>query len=148
MSELTHFQKAFVNEYTSNGFNATRAYLKIRPDKTYESAQATSSILLLNHIVKAAVNNQIDKLNTKNIASRAYLITEAHGIGTEARSEKQLGVALKAVDQKARLNRLYDTEQPDLMNYQTLIQSLVVNIGGKVEEKSNKQQVIEGEVVK
>lgn len=54
MRELTSKRQAFVNEYCTNGYNASKAYRKAYPD-CKNSYQQAGSRLLLNVVVKAAI---------------------------------------------------------------------------------------------
>lgn len=50
---LSDKHRAFIDEYFLNGYNATRAYMKIYPKSGYESARALASALLTNVNIKA-----------------------------------------------------------------------------------------------
>lgn len=128
-AKLSPVYRAFVGAYTANGYNAAQAYLSIKPDVSYDTARANGSKLLANTDVQQAIQDKIDKAYDKNIASRQYLTQEAHDIGIEARSKGQYNPALTAVDLKAKLNRLYDRDTPDLESYTQVMQQFIqVNV--------------------
>lgn len=58
----TQFKKAFAREFTSNGFNATRAYMKLRPKAQYNTSQVKSSRLLKDNIVIEEMDNILSRL--------------------------------------------------------------------------------------
>lgn len=125
---LTPVQKAFVGEYIKNGYNATQAYLSIRPEVSYKTAQASASQYLSNPIIKQAVEGATNRTLNKAIATREHLINEAHDILEAAKQEKQYSTALNAVDLKAKLNKLYDKSEPETEGYIKLINMLQVNV--------------------
>jgi phage terminase small subunit len=55
---LTDKQRAFVDEYLVNGFNATQAYLKAYPDSSEEAARSSASALLTNPNVKSIIEEE------------------------------------------------------------------------------------------
>lgn len=58
--ELKPREKAFVMEYLTNGYNATRAYLKAHPRASPETAAANGYKLLRNAQILAAIKAEID----------------------------------------------------------------------------------------
>lgn len=125
---LSPVHKAFVAEYIKNGYNATQAYLAVRPGVTYTTAATTGAQYLGNPHIKEAIDRQVDKRINKSVASRDHLIQEAHDILGEARADKHYQTALNAVEVKAKLNRLYDKAEPDTDGYIKLVQMLQVNV--------------------
>lgn len=135
--KLDPAKRKFVNTYLKNGFNGTQAYLAVSPMVSRETA-ATMANKYLN---LPEVQNEIEKVQDRefadSVASREYLIKEAHDIGLEARVEKKLNTALQAVEVKGRLNKVFDKENQDMGGYEDLLRTLVVvqgdvNIGGGV----------------
>lgn len=53
--------RAFIDEYIANGYNATRAYLKVYPKSNYESARRAASLLLTNIDIQEAVSQEFSK---------------------------------------------------------------------------------------
>ena len=133
---LTAVHKAFIAEYLKNGYNGTQAYLKVRPRVSYDTARATGAELLAKSSVKEIVDKHMQELSVNNIASRQFLIGEAHNTGQQALESKQYKTKLYSIDLKARLNRLYDREQPDLDGYTALLQQITINVGQPTPEKS------------
>lgn len=144
---LKPIERSFVNTYLSNGFNGTRAYLSIRPRVTYASATVQAANLLGKHSVKQAIEDKQESKYDASVASRGYLIQEAHDIGRKALSRNKHSTALNAVDVKARLNGVYDKGQEDMTNYTTLMQSLVVNVNVSGDKDQNDTPVIDTEIV-
>jgi len=129
LDKLPPVHAAFVREYVSNGYNGTNAYLKVKPNVGYDSASVTSTRLLSDDRIREAINSLQAKAFDKAIASRQYLIQQAHEIGEEARSKGQFNPALTSVDLKAKLNKLYERDTPDLESYATIMNQFVqVNI--------------------
>lgn len=125
-------EDSFVKAYVSNGFNGTQAYLSVRPDVTYESAGVAASRLLRDDRLQEKIDCLLDKGDDKNLAQRVatrdHLIRETHEIKEKAMAKEQYKTALSAIDQKGRLNRVYDKESADLTNYTALMQSLQINV--------------------
>jgi phage terminase small subunit len=118
--------RAFIAKYLSNGYNGTRAYLAIKPNASYDTARAEASRYLSHHCIQEAIRAHLDKADVHAIASRQYLIRQAHEIGEEARAEGQYNPALTSVDLKAKLNKLYDRNEDDMSGYAALVQQLIV----------------------
>lgn len=95
---------------------------------TYKTAQSSSSDYLSNPLIQKEIEREEERRLAKHLANRERLIEEAHELYEECKEEKVYATALNAIDLKAKLNRIYDKETPDLANYQTLIQSLTVNV--------------------
>lgn len=123
--KLKPIEKAVIKEYMSNGFNGKLAYLTVRPDVTAKTAGTNASKLLLQPHVKAEMIRIQDSGFADAVASREYLIKEAHNIGQEARKQDKLNTALSAVEAKGRLNRIYDKDNAPMDGYTNLIQTLV-----------------------
>ncbi len=134
-TELIPSEQAFINEYLKNGFNGVRAYLAIHPDTKYESARVKASKLLTKVTVREAIQREIEKASTGIIASRENLIREAYDIGKQAQEKGDLGTALKSTELKAKLNRLFDRDQPDIKGYEVLMQQFVVNVSPSDNDK-------------
>lgn len=141
MPKLNPTQKAFVIEYLKNGHNATRAYLKIRPNVTYDTAANNGSRMLGYSVVKAEIDKRQEKESISSLASREYLIKQAHDLGLKAENHEDIGNALKSVELKGKLNRVFTEDKDDGTNYQTLIQSLTINIDNK--DQQNNMEVID-----
>ena len=101
-------EQAFVNDYLKNGYNATKAYLAIKPKSKYTSAKVMGARWLTRVDIKEAIQREMDKGGVTSVASRAYLIQEAHEVGREARGKGAYGAALKGTEIKAKLNHLFD----------------------------------------
>jgi hypothetical protein len=57
--ELKPDELAFIAAYFGENMNATRAYIKLHPKVTYESAKATASLFLTNVNVKAEIKRRL-----------------------------------------------------------------------------------------
>lgn len=78
--ELTFDELAFVNAYFEHNMNGTRAYMKLHPKVTYESAKATASLVLTNVNVKAEIKRRLNE--------GAMTVEEAlYRVGVMARAE-------------------------------------------------------------
>jgi hypothetical protein len=106
-------KELFVAEYIKNGENGTKAYFTVRPHVSSNSAAVCANRLLKKPAIQYAIQKVVDKRFDESIASREHLITEANEIGKEAWQKGAHGSALKAVDLKAKLNKLYDKDHQD-----------------------------------
>lgn len=127
--KLKPVEKAVIKEYMSNGYNGKLAYLTVKPHVTAKTAETNSSKMLLQPHIQAEITRIQDSDFADSVASREYLIKEAHEIGEEARATQKLNTALSAVEAKGRLNRIYDKDNAPMDGYTNLIQTLVqVNV--------------------
>lgn len=62
--ELSIKHQAFINEYLQC-FDQTKAYLKVYPDTTHDSARANSARLIANDSVKAELDRRLDQLKER-----------------------------------------------------------------------------------
>lgn len=130
--KLSPLEKAVANEYIANGYQGKLAYLTVKPNVKPITAESASSKMLNSPHVKAYITEKQDKHLAKSIASKDYLIKEAHEIGQEARQQGKLNTALNAVEAKGKLNRVYDQDNQGQEGYANLLQTLMVNIEGDV----------------
>ncbi len=77
MAKLNPKQEAFVQEYLSNGFNATAAYWNVYSNvKTYRTAAVNGSRLLKNADIQKKILAFQDKIEQKTIRSRERVLKE------------------------------------------------------------------------
>ena len=126
--KLRDIEKYFISEYLKNGQNGTEAYLAIKTNVSRRSAAVCANRLLKKASVISEIEKTLDKKLEDSIASRSYLINEADEIGKEARDNGNYGSAIKAVEVKGKLNRVYDKEESDLRDYYKVLQLLNVNV--------------------
>ena len=121
--------KQLIKEYISNGFNGKLAYLTVKPNVTSSTAESASCRFLAQPHIQAEIKRIQDSDFADAIASREYLIKEAHDIGQLAKTQDKLNTALSAVEAKGRLNKIYDKDNVPMDGYTNLIQTLVqVNV--------------------
>lgn len=129
--------KAIIKEYLSNGFKGPLAYLTVRPNVTAATARVNASKLLTQPHIQAEIQRIQDSDYADAVASREYLIKEAHDIGELAKSQDKLNTALSAVEAKGRLNKVYDKDNVPMDGYTNLIQTLVqVNVSTQQTKES------------
>ena len=127
--KLKPVEKAIIKEYISNGFIGKLAYLTVKPNVSAKTAESESSRLLAQSHIQTEIARIQDSEFADAVASREYLIKEAHEIGQEARKADKLNTALSAVEAKGRLNQVYDKDNVPMDGYTNLIQTLVqVNV--------------------
>jgi phage terminase small subunit len=127
---MKHTEEQFVIEYIKNGGNGTQAYLAVKPNSSEKSAKVSACRLLKKPAVIDAIKQASEKGYDEGIASREYLIKEAHEIGKDAFRKDKHGAAIKAVDTKAKLNHIYDETKDESATYSALLQSININIPG------------------
>lgn len=71
--------RAFIDEYISNGYNATQAYLKVHPKSGYESARASGSRLLTFDNIKQALEREFEARTMKKAEVLSRLSDQARG---------------------------------------------------------------------
>jgi hypothetical protein len=52
---------AFIAEFISNGYNATRAYLKVYPNSGYDAARSSAAALLTNPNIRERIEKEFEK---------------------------------------------------------------------------------------
>ncbi|MHA2219030.1 MAG: terminase small subunit [Candidatus Hodarchaeales archaeon] len=127
---MKHTEEMFVIEYIRNGGNGKKAYLAVKPNSSEKSAKVSACRLLKKPVVIDAIQRTSEKRYDESIASREYLINEAHEIGQDAFKKDKHGAAIKSVDIKAKLNHIYDETIDESATYSTLLQSININIPG------------------
>ncbi len=149
MSNLSHIEQGFIREYLNNGRNATQAYLAIKPDVKFTTANSNGSQILSRTSVKEVVNTYDSTSNaislTKSVAKRENLINEAHELYELAKNKEQFGYALQGIDLTAKLNRLYEKDREDPGNWQQLVQNILV-VNTTTKPVDNSAPVIDVEI--
>jgi phage terminase small subunit len=127
---MKHTEEQFVIEYIKNGGNGTQAYLAVKPNSSEKSAKVSACRLLKKPAVIDAIQKASENKSVEAIASRDYLIKEAHEIGKDAFKKDKHGTAIKAVDTKAKLNHIYDETKDESATYSAFLQAININIPG------------------
>ena len=136
--KISAINKAIADNYIANGMNATKAYQTVRPDVSYGTANAKGCTIINRDEVQAYLSDK-GEITTKNaIASKDYLIQEAHDIGMEAREAKAYVPAMKGIELKAKLNGIFDKESDSPLDYGKVLQAIVIN--GDVNINNNQDQ--------
>lgn len=122
------FEKQFIAEYIKNGQNGTKAYLTVRPGISERSAAVCATRLLRKPEVIEEINKAVGRDFDKAVASREHLINEADEIGKEARQQGAYGSALKAVELKGKLNRVFDDTDDHCSQFKAFVQQFTINV--------------------
>jgi phage terminase small subunit len=111
-TKLTNDEKLFVKEYLSNGFNQTKAYLKIFPNTTYGVAATLSSKLLKKNHIKSFIEKEIEKAGEKMDLRKEDLIKDLLKIKEMCVSEDKRSIhnAIKAIEV---LNKMLGYNAPE-----------------------------------
>lgn len=133
--------RAVADRYISNGGNKSLAYRDIKPDVSRGSSQVLACRLFKLPEVIEYLENKQALITTEALASRDFLIEEAHEIGLEAREAGKLNTALTAVEAKAKLNKVYDSDTGGADSYSKVIQALTIN--GDVNIYQDKDKTID-----
>ena len=95
MGKLTAKQQRFVEEFCSNGFNATKA--AISAGYSEKTAQEQSSRLLSKVIVSDAVQEFMNKATKKALVTTEDIVKELWQLGRYAEAESVRHSALKTL---------------------------------------------------
>lgn len=120
-------EQTFIREYISNGYNATRAYMKISPNCTYDTARSNGAKLLASTNVQDALQAENNEEAILHLASRPQLIAKALKIGDKAELRHQYNPALKAIELAGKMSGAFQDQDSDLTQYNTLMQTLIIN---------------------
>lgn len=141
IAELSPFETAFLAEYKSNGYNATRAYLAARPDVQYTTATVNSCKLLQEpHIVRAIQALQADTLKTAAI-NKQGLILKASSITDRAEDSEQYSAALKGVELQAKLIGAFEDDADSEQKYSKFLTVIQNNVVINTNNSKAEQQV-------
>jgi len=84
MKEINSRHKLFIEEYLINGFNGLKAYQKVYPDASYETAQKNSSKLLTNTDIKQYISDSQQEMINKKEVTKENLIDLLYDIAKTA----------------------------------------------------------------
>ena len=96
---LNNNQVTFCQEYIKNGNNGTKAYMKVYPDSSEESAMVGASRLLRNAKVQEYLKSLQQKVEKKSIMSaeeRMEFLTKV--VNGKVEDKVYMGDKLKALD--------------------------------------------------
>lgn len=100
--------KAFAKEYARNGFNGTRAYLKVRPDVTVRSATVLSSRLLTRVDMDQVIGEVMGSPDVLKEVTPEFVLGKIKSLAAEARRDSD---KLKALELLGKwLNLFKDKE--------------------------------------
>lgn len=141
--KLKPFQEAFIQAYIACGYVGQRAYLKLRPHVKPKTAQVESSKLLSLPIIREELERVKERECDRAIASREFLIQEAHEVAKEAREKGAYGATVKAIELKGKLNKLFDRSEPEMEGYVKLVQMLQINVNAPAPVEEDDGEVID-----
>lgn len=110
---LTDKQRAFIDEYLVNGFNALQAYKKAYPDASDESANASASRMLGNVNIQEALKEARKEIKEMSRMSKADKLEIAEEIMTDKEGERTLD-RLKAMEIH---NKMTGDNEPDKVEH-------------------------------
>lgn len=110
---LSTRHELFVEEYLVNGYNATRAYLKVYKDVEYESASQLAKELLKRDDIKAYIEKRKGDIATQCDITREKMIKELIDIMNVNKNTKP-AMALKAIEQISKMAGLNEADKIDI----------------------------------
>lgn len=123
--ELNERHKAFVQVYMSNGFNATKAYMRTYPDASYDSARALSTNLLANDSIQNEIDRVRGEFEAKTIITKEEIIQKLYEIMMNNQGKKDT-FTLKSIE---ILNKMLGYNEPEvIVNNGGLPPEISVNI--------------------
>lgn len=122
---LKPFESVFVSEYLKTG-NATKAYAEAHLGCKLTTARVNGCKMLKRANIQKALQRENNKAFASASSSRENLLKEAEEISTEARKAGAFSAAVKGIEVRAKLNRLFDAETPDSQGYVNLLQQLII----------------------
>ena len=81
--KISDIHKAVVDNYIANGGNKTQAYISVRPKVKPTTAKVKACNIFKKPEVISYLEEQQNQLSIEAIASREYLIKQAHRIPVE-----------------------------------------------------------------
>jgi phage terminase small subunit len=107
---FTAKQKAFCDEYMSNGLNACQAYLTIYKNVKYSTAQTEGPALLRKHHVQVYLTQIKSEVARRNVIKREENIDILRKILNDSLKDKDTYHALKALDMLNKMAGFYITQ--------------------------------------
>lgn len=123
--ELNENHRAFVQYYLSNGFNATKAYMKAYPEAGYDTARTGGSDLLAKPDIQAEVERVRNEFEAKTIITKEEIIQKLYEIMMANQGKKDT-FTLKSIE---ILNKMLGYNEPEvIVNNGGLPPEISVNI--------------------
>ena len=99
---LTETEELFSEEYIKNGRNATKAYKKVKPNVSMDTARKSGSKVLNRPHVKAHINSLLEEIHNQNIADIAeikeHLTTVLRDVGEKTADRNRAAELLLKVE--------------------------------------------------
>ena len=131
----------FVQEYLKNGNNATQAYLSMNGTVGNGTARTEGSKLLTEPDIQRMMSEQFEGDAVLRVATKEYLLQQTHDIGNLALGSEKYDTALKAIELKGKLNRVFTDDGDDSEKYGKVINTLMVGtININTEDKPLKEK--------
>jgi hypothetical protein len=140
LKALTPFEADFVREYRNQGYNATKTYLKLKPDVQENTAKVNGCMLLQRPAVALAVRQPVQSSKT----TKDKLILDAERVSGKAEARQQYSAALKGIELQGRFIGAFDSEEQDASVYMQFLSKLqannmTVNIGCTTNKSEQKE---------
>ena len=112
IQKVTNDEKLFIKEYLSNGFNQTKAYMKIFPKTNYTTAATAAAKLVKKPHIKEFIEEEIKKTGERIDLRKEDLINDLLKIKEMCISEDKRSIhnAIKAVEV---LNKMLGYNAPE-----------------------------------
>lgn len=109
--EISDKHKMFVDEYTANGFNGTRAYMKIYPDASYDAARGSASDLLANPNIQELVKIAKAELKDRVMITKEEILQDLWDIKNANKNDK-ISYSLKSIE---IINKMLGYNEPEVI---------------------------------
>ena len=110
---LSDREKAFCQEYISNGKNGTDAWMKVKPKSKYSSARSYSAQLLK----KPEIRQEIDRLIEENKNGKILTMNQSLEILTNIALTSSDTLKIKAIAEIAKISGFYDNNSNININH-------------------------------
>ena len=142
---LTHLQESFCRAYVKSR-NGLQSYKLVRPGMDDNACAMAASRMLTYDNVKSYIQKIDHTSDISIISSRQNCVKRLDRYADKAEDAKQYAVAGANVERIGKFMGHFNTPEADMTQYNTLIQSLSINVGKSTNDDTDKSEVIDVEV--
>lgn len=142
---LTLFEKALAELYVQQGFQKQAgAYLTLRPDVSYQTAERTAKKILERPHVQAYMQTLLESTPEELLSARKKLVHKVQRITQKAEDSAEFGHALKGCELEAKVEGLFQQDETEGEQYMQFFNNCSITVTQAKDALSN-AKVIEHE---
>jgi hypothetical protein len=95
---LNELEERFLNHYLNNGFNATQAYISIKPKASYETAKTEGNLMAKKPQVVMGIEKRLAEERQKEEIKKSEIVTKLKTLMYECITDADRANLLKTID--------------------------------------------------